>query len=316
MNLNFELFRPLVPLAALVRPMLLQRRERPGARLAIPQSHPLLLDARSERSPALVAVFAALSLLGAWSARADLPAPDNLLYGSIVLGNRLITSADTNFIVEARKSLAGPAVSTYRLGEEPAAGNFYLLKVALEEMAPRASVNSALVGDTVFVVVRDQSGPRATNSFVITERGLVTRRDFGTAPGGDTDGDGLPDAWEVALFGNLNRNGLAVGANGQSLTANYVAGTDPNNPNDRFDLTITPVAPNKFISFLARTAAGAGYEGQSRYYALEFSTNAAGPWSGVPNRTNILGNNTTVSYPTAEPGATVFYRGRVRLQAP
>jgi hypothetical protein len=71
------------------------------------------------------------------------------------------------------------------------------------------------------------------------------------------------------------------------------------------------------VSFLARQAAGAGYEGRSRYYALEYRTNlSSSQWFPVPNRTNILGNNTTITHQTTEPGAQVFYRGRVRLQQP
>src|SRR5262249_10185190 len=54
-----------------------------------------------------------------WNARAELPAPDNLLYGTITLGSQLVTAANTNVIVEARTSLAGPAVSSYRMGTGP-----------------------------------------------------------------------------------------------------------------------------------------------------------------------------------------------------
>ena len=250
------------------------------------------------------------------NARADLPAPDSLLYGSVTLGVQLLTATDTNILIEARKTLAGPAVSSYRMGAEPDAGNFYVLKVPLEELAPLVNPTNSLVGNTIFLVVRDLTGPRATNTFQITERGLATRLDFGTDPNGDTDGDGLPDAWELARFGNLNRNGTSLGANGQTLAQNYTAGTDPNNPNDQFHLAITQAAQNKFVSFLARVGAGAGYEGKSRYYALEYTTNAMGPWLGVPNRTNILGNNFTNTYQSTEVGAHVFYRGRVRLQSP
>ena len=130
----------------------------------------------------------------------------------------------------------------------------------------------------------------------------------------DADGDGLPDAWELARFGNLNGNGSTLGANGQSLLQNYLAGTDPNNPNDRFDLAITHAEPNKCISFLARQASGAGYEGKTRLYALESTTNVStGPWRGVPGRTNIVGNDATFTHTAADSGATLYFRGQARL---
>ena len=44
----------------------------------------------------------------------------------------------------------------------------------------------------------------------------------------------------------------ALGANGQTLLQNYIAGTDPNNPNDRFTVDITSGNPTRLVSFLAR----------------------------------------------------------------
>ncbi len=269
-----------------------------------------------QRAPLLVLIVFSI-LISTSPVRADLPAPDNILYGSIVLGSQPVTAANTNVIVETRRTLTGPVLTSYRMGSEVSAGNFYVLKIALEELAPAASAASSLAGQSVFVVVRDASGPRATNTFPIAERGVVTRLDLGTSGNGDTDGDGLPDAWELARFGNLSRSGSAVAANGQTLFQNYVAGTDPANPHDRFTLEIAAGVPNRQVSFLARQASGPGYENRTRYYALEYATNLiSGPWFGVPGRTNIPGNNTVVSHPTAEPGAQVFYRGQVRLQTP
>ncbi len=293
------------------------------------QSTPLRLVAQSPvpnfqfqifnlpRRAALVVLIVFSILISTSPVRADLPAPDNILYGTIVLGSQPVTAVQTNVIVETRRTLTGPALSSYRMGSEPEAGNFYVLKITLEELAPTTGAASSLPGQSVFVVVRDASGPKATNTFLIAERGVVTRLDLGISGNGDTDGDGLPDAWELARFGDLSRNGTALGANGQTLLQNYVAGTDPANPNDRFALNIAPGVPSRLVSFLARQASGPGYENRSRIYALEYATNLnSGPWVGVPGRTNILGNNSVISYPTAEPGAQVFYRGQVRLQAP
>ncbi len=267
-------------------------------------------------SPFLTCLIALLVAFVTGTAHADIPAPDNLLYGTITLDGQPIGGSHTNITIEARRTLGSAPIASYRMGSDPDFGAFYVLKLRLEELSPISASDASLVGNSLFIVVRDTSGVRSNATFQIPERGTVARVDFGATPSGDTDNDGLPDAWELAQFGNLNRNGAFLGANGQTALANYLAGTDPNNPNDQFRLTITQTTPNKFVSFLARQTAGAGYEGRSRYYALEYTTNAAGPWLGVAHRTNILGNNSTITYQATEPGTPVFYRGQVRLQNP
>jgi len=64
--------------------------------------------------------------------------------------------------------------------------------------------------------------------------------------------------------------------------------------------------------------ADAGYEGRTRYYSLQSTTNAAlCLWSMAGSYTNILGDNQTVSYvqPAAN-GVTTFFRGLVELRGP
>ena len=69
------------------------------------------------------------------------------------------------------------------------------------------------------------------------------------------------------------------------------------------------------MSYFARRSAGAGYEGYNRYYSLEYTTNVtAGPWFGVNNQTNILGDNATITYQTTQSDSAAFYRGRLSLQ--
>ena len=250
-------------------------------------------------------------------ARAELPAPDNILYGTITLGSQPVTAADTNVIVEARRTANGPAIASYRMGSEASIDGFYRLKIPLEELAPvTESPDSSLAGDNLVLVVRTAAGVQAQLPYQIPERGHATRLDFGTAVL-DSDGDGLPDVWELTVFGHLGNNGGTTNANGQVTLGNYISGADPNDPGGVFRLAIMKSGPNKFVSFFARRSAGPGYEGHTRYYALQYTTNlTTGQWLSVLNHTNIPGNNATFSYQTTEPGTNVFYRGQVRLARP
>jgi len=58
------------------------------------------------------------------------------------------------------------------------------------------------------------------------------------APGTDSTGDGIPDAWALQYFGTVNINPNADPDNsGMTLLEDYLAGTDPNNPSDVFEIT-------------------------------------------------------------------------------
>jgi len=134
----------------------------------------------------------------------------------------------------------------------------------------------------------------------------------------DDDNDGLPDAYEFSVFGNLNPTGTGDNDNdGVKNKDEYIAGTNPNDRNGFFHLSITRSGPvNKLVSFFAVTAAGAGYAGYDRIYTLESTTNLAiGNWRGVPNYTNVLGNNATITYVANEPDAQTFYRCRLQLRS-
>ena len=257
-----------------------------------------------------------LACLVASVAHAELPAPDNILYGTITLGSQPVTQADTNIVVEARRTVTGPAIASYRMGSEPGLGGFYRLKLRLEELAPITETEASVVGDAVVLVVRNVAGVQLQLPYQVPERGHAQRLDFGTTVL-DSDNDGLPDAWELAVFGGLDPNGTGDNdGDGQNNKNEFIAGTNPNDGNGFFHLTINRSGPiNRLVSFFAVTAAGAGYEGYDRIYTLESTTNLTlGNWRGVPNYTNLLGNNSTVSYTSSESDAHTFYRCRLLLR--
>lgn len=172
-----------------------------------------------------VLVSLALSLSPAL-VRAEIPEPDNVLYGAITLGVTPVTAANTNVVVEARKTATGPVVSRYRMGDNPAYGNSYSLELPLEAFLPLADTNASRVGALIYLNVRDESGVRDTRTISIAQRGQLVRLDFTEL---DTDGDGIPDRWESQYFGS------ATGANpnadpdgdGRNNLQEFVAGTNP-----------------------------------------------------------------------------------------
>ena len=64
------------------------------------------------------------------------------------------------------------------------------------------------------------------------------------APGADSDGNGLPDAWERLHFGHIGVDPNAdPDGDGMSNLQEYLAGTDPNDPNSRLVITAFSTTP-------------------------------------------------------------------------
>jgi hypothetical protein len=244
---------------------------------------------------------------------AGLPEPDNLVYGTIAFNGKPVTSTNTHIRVEARRALAGPAVAAYRMGSSHEAGEYYyVLKLPLE--APPALLErTSQLGDKLFIVVLDGSIVLAQRGFQIAEWAGVARLDFGASV--DTDGNGIPDGWEEL-------HGAGAGdadGDGMNSLAEYVAGTRPDLNSSAFNVTVerTPSLPYAQVYFLALRSDGLGYEGRTRYYALEQSTTLSiGGWEAVSNYSRILGNGQWVVYMPCWSNPPTFYRARVWLEGP
>jgi hypothetical protein len=283
-----------------------------------------ILDLHSIPGLRRILVLLLSLLLASWTfpASAILPAPDNYLYGLITVNGHILSTTDTNFVVEAGRIAGGTPVVAYRLGTDSSFGSNYVLRIPMEELPTIQNTNASLVGDTLFLTIRSNNAVVALGqvpSHVLPERGFIRKLDItiGTASS-DSDNDGLPDIWELTYFGSLTNNATSDPFNkGVKLLTDYIAGTNPTDTNDVFKLFITQIAPDKFVSFYGRRAEGPGYESRSRHYALEYSTNVVdGPWTAVPGYTNMLGNNANIIYPSADFGDSAFFRGRVWLEQP
>lgn len=134
------------------------------------------------------------------------------------------------------------------------------------------------------------------------------------APAPDSDGDGLPDAWELFHFPGLGSVDAAgdYDGDGASNGAEYLADTDPTARADNFRLLA--------FSF-ERAAAGPGFDTANvsftsratRRYRIELATSLVGEWvdSALGRIAPDSGLSTTRAVATGTQSPTLFMRVRV-----
>lgn len=113
----------------------------------------------------------------------------------------------------------------------------------------------------------------------------------------DTDGDGIPDAWEKLNFGNLTTATATSDRDGDSATdlAEYTADTLPSDPSSRLRITAHSY-PSPSEANLTWTTVS------TRNYRLEYDEDLAGPWThsalGTLPPTGLLTSGNLTALPT------------------
>ena len=130
----------------------------------------------------------------------------------------------------------------------------------------------------------------------------------GTSAGDvDTDGDGIPDWWELENFGSITGAvATAVAANGvNTVLETYIADLDPNDPDSVFALTVEVDGSSIEITFDSSSA---------RLYTTQYTTNLEeDPQVWIDLETDVpgTGDEKTVVDPSGDVHRA--YRARVRL---
>lgn len=146
-----------------------------------------------------------------------------------------------------------------------------------------------VIGSTVYLPIE-----MVGNFAQIGQPGEKTRIDL--TLGEDSDGDGLPDAWEQALIAIYGGNLAGINPNddtdgdGISNVDEYLAGTYAFDPSDGFRLELTGVADGasklEFLAIRGRTYAIQASADLKTWTAVSFRNPSEGPQA--PLRSNYL----------------------------
>jgi len=172
----------------------------------------------------------------------------------------------------------------------------------------------ALAESNVLAVQVFNVGPASSDLMMDAELTILLDS---LSAGADADGDVLPDAWETNKLGNTNANASADGdTDGVSNIGEYIGGTHPAQSNDYFAVSVVHTAGTVIVSFPTVNAAGAGYDGLTRYYALEARPlSGVDGWAPVPDYDRKQATGGPISYTNAlSEDDPLLFRGRAWLE--
>ena len=153
-----------------------------------------------------------VAIAAASAARAGLPEPDAVLYGTITLDGKAVTAADDLTVIARVDGVPNP-VGTYHMGDNPSAGDQYVLRIRVESLADGSaqSNDAALIGQTAHIFVQAGRGAeKSATDFVIATRGITEQRNLVASTGNDCNGNGIADSLDISSgrSKDCNNNGI------------------------------------------------------------------------------------------------------------
>ncbi len=148
----------------------------------------------------------------------------------------------------------------------------------------------------------------ANTGWINLGNGAFVLNTLSVTPGIDTDMDGMADAFEFQFFGNLAMNmNTDTDGDGMSDVQEYLEGTNPTNPSDRFRITLFSTNPGGTSSLLTWTSNAA------RLYQIEVNPDLQpNNWTNDPSFGIITPDvgPTTSRTVLAAPASKRFHRVR------
>jgi hypothetical protein len=220
-----------------------------------------------------------------WGAVAFPPAPHQEVYGLVrdELGNP-VTATGATVLLEAN----GTILASGTIGASSEPGVNYRLLIPIDSGATADLYKPSALVPTVPFRIRVKIGnvtylpiEMSGASALVAQPGKSARVDL--TLGEDSDGDGLPDAWERQLIRALGKPGLTLAdirpgddADGDGLTnlQEYLAGTYAFDPKDGFALALKGLSSG--TAQLEFTVI------HDRSYTIEGALTPQGPWTQIP----------------------------------
>lgn len=139
--------------------------------------------------------------------RAGIPQPDVVLYGTLRLGGETVLASQADVTITARVDGVDQPVGHYRMGDNSAAGDQYVLRIKMESLADGSEQgnDAAVIGQTVDFFAQVGTDPeQSVGNLRLTRAGLIKSLNLPAIGGltGDIDRDGDVD---LADFLELQR---------------------------------------------------------------------------------------------------------------
>lgn len=271
----------------------------------------------------MLALVAAMALLLPGVLRAFPPAPHHVIYGTVrdELGDPIyLTTAVIILETSSGETITGS------LGPDVEPGVNYRLQVPMDAGLTEDNYKPTALRPTVPFVIKVVIGSTTylpiemSGSFAnLGQPAESTRLDL--TLGEDSDGDGLPDAWERLLASQLG-GGLGIGDinpgddadnDGMSNLDEYLAGTYAFDPEDGFQLNMVSVQGGEpvveFMAIRGHTYTLYGSADLKAWSPIEFRLPSEG--ESAPERVNYLATDVGVLQlqavaPSGEPAPQYF----------